>query len=199
MAQSVSLRKRSCSFDAIFIQVPLTHYLNKHGVERLESRCAFNIGWKANWRERKLQRWDVPATEKRWTLVTRAQKSIKTLKDWAEKKQSLQNRWFTVLPSKWPWICTKLKWEINSVHSWPRAGRFWGYLQAVCMFSTCSLIEAINVPLMWARASCDRRVIGPGWDRLRLLSSGQLTHNRWMWTQCGRYARFKSANSAVQS
>lgn len=91
MAQSVSLRKRSCSFDAIFIQVPLTHYLNKHGVERLESRCAFNIGWKANWRERKLQRWDVPAMGKKWTLVTWTQKSIKTMKDSTEQKQSLQN------------------------------------------------------------------------------------------------------------
>lgn len=71
MAQSVSLRKRSCSFDAVFIQVPLTHYLNQHEVECLESRCAFNIEWKTNWREGKLQQQDVAATENKWMQVSK--------------------------------------------------------------------------------------------------------------------------------
>lgn len=193
MAQSVSLRKRSCSFDAIFIQVPLTHYLNKHGLECLESRCAFNIGWKANWRERELQRWNVPAMGKKWTLVT--QKSIKTLKDSTEKKQSLQN-WGDL--QSFPQ--NELEFAvISSMSSWPRAGRFWVYLQAVCMFSTCSSIETKKFPWMWACASCDRRVIGPQWDRLRQISSGQVTHKGWMWTRCGCYARFNPqvSNSAV--
>lgn len=56
---------RTRRFDAIFIHAPLTHYLNKHGVECLETWCAFKIEWKTNWREGKLQQWNVAAMRKK--------------------------------------------------------------------------------------------------------------------------------------
>lgn len=135
----------------------------------LEPRCAFKIEWKANWREGKLQQWNIAAVRNEPTDTGDAKEKKQQNPERFHKKtsnlDSAQHK-MEMKCSHFGEINLNLRWVVSSRYSWLRAGRFRFEFQAVwdVLHVPVGVDRSIYFPLNVSERhmSCDRRAMCPG-------------------------------------